>query len=163
VCFIVRKTTSELEHAILTTLYLADAKNTDSWHTRKRDLQCAFPLDILMVHSSTLIISADGERLTCSSFSLGETVHLGSFEFISDYFGGLSLSPQRNDSGAAFMGSTHSGPLSLWRAMIEDSTKEFHADSSGEGGSDLPSLRRHDMGGSTYSRHDPTIVGGQTQ
>jgi hypothetical protein len=30
--------------------------------------------------------------------------------------------------------------------MIEDSTKEFHTASSGEGGSDLPSPRRHDLG-----------------
>jgi hypothetical protein len=34
-CFVVRKTTSEQECAILTTLYLADAKNTDSWHYGK--------------------------------------------------------------------------------------------------------------------------------
>jgi hypothetical protein len=33
----------------------------------------------------------------CSGFSLGETVYLGSFEFITDYFGGLSLSPRRSD------------------------------------------------------------------
>jgi hypothetical protein len=32
VCFIVRKTTSELERVILTTLCLAGAKNTNSWH-----------------------------------------------------------------------------------------------------------------------------------
>jgi hypothetical protein len=31
VCFVVRKTTSKLEHAILTILYLAGAKNIDSW------------------------------------------------------------------------------------------------------------------------------------
>jgi hypothetical protein len=37
-CFIVRKTTSELERVILTTLYLASAKNTNSWHARKGDL-----------------------------------------------------------------------------------------------------------------------------
>jgi hypothetical protein len=30
-CFIVRKTTSELERAILTTLYFASAENTNSW------------------------------------------------------------------------------------------------------------------------------------
>jgi hypothetical protein len=29
-CFVVRKTTLELEHATLTTLYLAGAKNTNS-------------------------------------------------------------------------------------------------------------------------------------
>jgi hypothetical protein len=30
VCFVVQKTTSDLEHAILTTLYLVGAKNTDN-------------------------------------------------------------------------------------------------------------------------------------
>jgi hypothetical protein len=49
VCFIVRKTTSEQERAILTTLYLAGVENNDDWHARKRDLQRAFPLDLLMV------------------------------------------------------------------------------------------------------------------
>jgi hypothetical protein len=51
VCFIVHKTTSELECTILTTLYLAGAKNTDSWHTRKGDFWSALPLDVLMVYS----------------------------------------------------------------------------------------------------------------
>jgi hypothetical protein len=32
---IVHKTTSELQHMILAILYLAGAKNTDSWHARK--------------------------------------------------------------------------------------------------------------------------------
>jgi hypothetical protein len=52
VCLVVPKTTSELKCAILTTLYVADAKNTNSWHARKGDLQRAFPLDISMVHST---------------------------------------------------------------------------------------------------------------
>jgi hypothetical protein len=37
-CSVVCKTTSELEHAILTTLYLASAQNTDSWRGKKGDL-----------------------------------------------------------------------------------------------------------------------------
>jgi hypothetical protein len=61
-----------------------------------------------MVHSSTIAISTDGEYLTCSGFSLGETVHFGSLEFIADYFGGLNLSPRKNNSSTGFMGSTHS-------------------------------------------------------
>jgi hypothetical protein len=60
-----------------------------------------------MVPTSTLAIATDGERLTCGGFSLDKTVHLASFEFITDYFGGLSLSPRRINSGATFMGSTH--------------------------------------------------------
>jgi hypothetical protein len=45
-----------------------------------------------MVHSSMLIITADEECLTCGGFSLGETIHFGSLEFITNYFGSLSLS-----------------------------------------------------------------------
>jgi hypothetical protein len=92
VCFIVRKAISKQECAILTTLYLSGAKNIDSWHTRKEDLQRAFPLDVLMVPSSALTVTTDGEHLTCSGFSLGETIHLRNFEFITNYFGGPSLS-----------------------------------------------------------------------
>jgi hypothetical protein len=51
-----------------------------------------------MVHSSALAISIDDERLTCVGFSLGETIHLESFEFIANYFSSLSLSPTRNDA-----------------------------------------------------------------
>jgi hypothetical protein len=62
-----------------------------------------------MVPSSSIIITADGEHLTCGGFSLDEIVSLGNFKFITDHFGGLSLSPRRGDEGAAFMGSTHGG------------------------------------------------------
>jgi hypothetical protein len=41
-----------------------------------------------MVPSSVLAFSTDGERLMCSGFSLSKIVHLESFEFIADYFGG---------------------------------------------------------------------------
>jgi hypothetical protein len=75
-------------------------------------LWCAFPMDVLMVPSSVLTFSTDGECLMCSGFSLGETIHLGSFEFITDYFGGLSLSLRRSNSDTTFMGSTRSGPPS---------------------------------------------------
>jgi hypothetical protein len=114
-------------------------------------LQCsqdhlAFPMDIPMVHSSVLTVSVDGERLTCGGFYLGETIRFESLEFITDCFGGLSLSPKRNDSCATFMGSTHSGPPSPLRAMIENSTEEFYIALSGEGGFGFPSSRRHDTG-----------------
>jgi hypothetical protein len=66
-----------------------------------------------MVPSSALTITIDDERLTCSDFFLEETVHCGSFEFIADYFSGLSLSLKRSNSGAAFMGSTRNGSPSL--------------------------------------------------
>jgi hypothetical protein len=83
-----------------------------------------------MVHSSTLSITTDGEHPTCGGFSLGETVHFGSLEFIADYFDSLSLSAKGSDSGAIFMGTTHSGSQSLW-AMIEDSIDKFYTASSG--------------------------------
>jgi hypothetical protein len=43
---------------------------------------------------------------------------------------------------------TRSRPPSPWRAMIEDSTEEFHTASSGGGGSGLPSPRRLGAGAS---------------
>jgi hypothetical protein len=131
---------------ILTTLYLAGAKNTYSWHARKGDLQHAFSLNVLMVPSSVIAIVADGERLMCGGFSLGETICLRKFEFIVDYFGCLSLSPRRGDEGAALMGSTRSRASTPWRAMIEDSSEEFLATSSGEGSFGLPSPRRCNTG-----------------
>jgi hypothetical protein len=94
-----------------------------------------------MDSSSVLTFSANGERLMCGGFSLGETVCLRSFDFIADYFDGLSLSPKRGDSGTAFMGSTHSGPPSSRWAMIEDSNEEFHMASGGGGGSGSPLIR----------------------
>jgi hypothetical protein len=57
-----------------------------------------------MVLSSALAIASDAECLTYGGFSLGETIHLGSFEFITNYFGGMSLSPRRGSLGATFMG-----------------------------------------------------------
>jgi hypothetical protein len=59
--------------------------------------------------TSAIIVAAYGERLMYGGFFLGETVHLGNFEFITDHFGGLSLCPKRGDVGGAFMGSTRSG------------------------------------------------------
>jgi hypothetical protein len=47
-------------------------------------------LDIPMVPLSTFTVSSDGERLIGGGFSLSETVHLGRFEFIDNYFGTLS-------------------------------------------------------------------------
>jgi hypothetical protein len=79
VCFVVRKTTSEQEREILTTLYLASAKNTDSWCARKRDLQRAFCLDVLMVPPSALTVTANGEHCpavvstSAKPFTLGDS------------------------------------------------------------------------------------------
>jgi hypothetical protein len=126
-----------LDHPVL-----ASAKSSDSLHAKKGNLQHAFPLDVLMVPLSAINVAANGERLMCSGFSLGKLIHLGNFEFINDYFGGLSLSPRRGDSGTAFTDSTCSGTSSPRWAMIEDSAIEFLTTSSEHGGFGLPSPRR---------------------
>jgi hypothetical protein len=46
-----------------------------------------------MVPSSTIIVATDGEHLSCDGFCLGETIRLWNFEFITDYFNDLRLSP----------------------------------------------------------------------
>jgi hypothetical protein len=133
----------------LTTLYLASAKNTNSWHDKKEDLQHAFPLDVSMVPSLVLVVAADGERLSCDVYSLGETICFRSLKFISDCFSGLSLSPMWDGSCAVVMASTRGGPPSLLWVMTRDSVEEFHMTSYGEGRIDLSSARRHGMGAST--------------
>jgi hypothetical protein len=57
-----------------------------------------------MVTSSSITVTANGECLAYVGFSLGETVCLGNFEFITNYFGDLSLSPRRGDEGTAMVG-----------------------------------------------------------
>jgi hypothetical protein len=91
-----------------------------------------------MVPSSVLAVSTDYERLACGGFSYSKTIHFGSPEFITDRFGGLSLSPMGSDSDAAIMGSIRSGQPPPQRAMIGDSAEEFHMVSSGEEGSSPP-------------------------
>jgi hypothetical protein len=91
-----------------------------------------------MVPSYAITIAIDGECLMCGGFPLGETVHLGNFKFIANYFGGLSLSPRRGDTCAAFVGSPHSGASTSRRAMIEDSAREFLMTSTMEGSSVPP-------------------------
>jgi hypothetical protein len=132
----------------LTTLHLVSAKNTNSWCTRKGDLQCATPLDILTASSSSIAITADDEHLASGGFSLGEPGHIRNFEFITDYFDGLSLSPRSSNEGTIFVGSTRSRASTPQRAMVEDSTEEFLIASSGQGSLGHPSPRRRSMGAS---------------
>jgi hypothetical protein len=63
---------------ILITIYPAGAKNTDSWRCRKADLQCVFPLNVLMVPSSVFITTTGGVRLPHDVSSLSETIRFGS-------------------------------------------------------------------------------------
>jgi hypothetical protein len=99
-----------------------------------------------MVPSSALTVATDDEHLWCGGFPLGETIHFGSLEFITDHFGGLSLSPLGDGSDAIIMGSAHDGPLSPLRAVTGDSVEEFHTTSDGEGRINLPSPRSHGTG-----------------
>jgi hypothetical protein len=101
-------------------------------------LQRAFPLDVLMVPSSVLTIVVDSERLSSDVFSFGETIHFGSLKFITDRFGGLSISSIGDSLGVTIMGSTHGRTPSLLPAMTEDSVMKFHTASDGEGTIDLP-------------------------
>jgi hypothetical protein len=114
-----------------------------------------------MVPSSALTIFTDGEHLACGHFSRGETVCFTSLEFITHCFGGLSLSPRGSDSDAALMGSTSGGPPSLLRAMIEDSTEEFHTVSSREEGSPPPLSLKAQHRGSVYYRHNRPMARGR--
>jgi hypothetical protein len=68
----------------LTTLYLADAKHTDSWHAKKGDLQRASPLAIPIVPSSAFIAAIGSKRSPSDVFSPGEIIHFGSVEFITN-------------------------------------------------------------------------------
>jgi hypothetical protein len=145
VSFVVRKTFSEEECTILTTLILPVEK-TNSWCARKGDLQRAFPLNVLMILASAITVIADGECLTCSGFSLGKTIHLRNFEFIVDYFGGLSFSLGRGVEGATFMSSTRSRASTPRWAMTKESTEEFLTVSGREGSFNLPSTRRRSAG-----------------
>jgi hypothetical protein len=103
----------DLDHPVF-----VDAENTNSWCARKVTLQRSLPLDVLMVPSSALAVAADSERLLCGGFSLGETIHFGSLEFIVNRFGGLSLSPIGDGSDAIIMGSIRSGMPSLLQATV---------------------------------------------
>jgi hypothetical protein len=102
--------------------------------------------------SSALAVAANGERLSGGGFSLGETIHFGSIEFITDFFGNLSLPPRRDISDAAVMGSIHSGPPSPLRAMIGNYTEEFHTALDGkEGGGSTSPLQKAPAPATTIS------------
>jgi hypothetical protein len=111
-------------------------------------LHHAFPLDVLTVPSSAIVITTDSEHLKCGGFSLGKIVPLGNFKFIADYFDDLRLSPSKGNIGAAFMGSTRSAASTSQWAMIEESVEEFLTASCAEGSFDIPSPKRRGMGAS---------------
>jgi hypothetical protein len=91
-----------------------------------------FLYEVLTVPSSSITVVSDGEYVTCGGFSPSEPISLHNIDFITDYFGGLSLSPRRGNDSAVFMGSTHGGASTPQRATIKDSHEEFLTVSSGE-------------------------------
>jgi hypothetical protein len=86
VCFVVRKTISELERAILTTPFLSVQK-TPTVGMLGRGFAACFSSSHSMVPSTSIAIVTDGVHFPCGAFSLDETVHLRNFEFIANYFG----------------------------------------------------------------------------
>jgi hypothetical protein len=63
-----------------------------------------------------------------------KSIHFGSLEFVADHFGVLSLFPEGNDLGVAFVEMVHSGSPSL-HTILEESTNEDNITSSGGGSS----------------------------
>jgi hypothetical protein len=99
-----------------------------------------------MVPSSALAVATGGEHLLSDGSSLGETIHFGSLEFITDHFDGLSLSPMGGSSDAIIMGSTRDGPPSSQQTMMGDFIEGSPTTSNGEGRIDLPPPKRQGMG-----------------
>jgi hypothetical protein len=96
-CFVVfcslqdhlRTGTSDLDHPVS-----CWCKNIDSWRARKEGLQHAFPLDR---SDGSIIFNHHRNQRRAPN------VCLENFEFVTDYFSGLSLSPRRGNEGAIFM------------------------------------------------------------
>jgi hypothetical protein len=110
--------THDLDHPVL-----AGATNTDSWCSRKGDLQRAFPLHVPMVPSPKLSFIANGNNLTGIGLTLGSTNRFGSMEFTA-CLGHQSLSPYEWDSSAIFIGMVNSGSPSLHTALEESFGKD---------------------------------------
>jgi hypothetical protein len=79
-------------------------KNTNSCRARKGDLQCAFPLDVLIVYLPKLSFVANGNNLTSIGLAPGKTTCFRSLEFIADRLGRILLSALEGYSGTIFIG-----------------------------------------------------------
>jgi hypothetical protein len=135
--FTVHETTSKLESRdLVDPIIYRCRKHRQLVHQEGRFLAC-FPPNVLMVHSSMLVITTDGELLTCGGFTLSETINFESLEFIADSFSSLNHSPKGSDLGIIFMGTARSRSPSLC-LILEDSTNEFNTTSSREGSSYFP-------------------------
>jgi hypothetical protein len=137
VCFVVHKTTSKLEHVILTTLFLSVLKTPTVGAPGRGICSTLFSLDILIVTSPKVSFVANGINLTGASLAPGKTIQFSYLEFTADRLGHLSLYPKERDSAAIFIGVVHSGSPSL-HTTLEDSSDKDGAASSTVGSSRSP-------------------------
>jgi hypothetical protein len=93
-----------------------------------------------MVHSLKFTFVANGNNLSSVGIALGETICFGSFEFTTDSFCNLSLSPEGNDLGTIFVGMVHDGSSAL-HTILEDSSNDRNSTSGGGRSSDTPAPR----------------------
>jgi hypothetical protein len=141
---VIRETTSKLETCDLDHPIICQCRKHRQLARQEGGFTSCFPLDVLMVHSSALAVAVDSKRLMCGGFSLDETVHFASLEFITDCFGGLSLFPKGSDSGAIFVGTTYSG------SPLQQVTTCSHCNHTKAGGH--PDHLDQDDGSTTYTR-----------
>jgi hypothetical protein len=124
-CSIVHETTSNLESCDVVDPVICQCRKHRELAHWEGQFVARFPLNVLMVHSSTLTVTIDGEDLTYGGFSLGKTIRFGSLEFIVDFFDSQGLSPKGSNLSAIFMGVTHRGSPSL-HTILKDSNKVWY-------------------------------------
>jgi hypothetical protein len=105
-----------------------------------RGFAACFPLNVSIVYSLKLTFVANGNNLTSTRLTPGETICFGSLEFIAGRFGNLSLSPEGNDPGTVFVGTVHGGSLCL-HTVLEESTNEGDTTLGKGASSSFPSPR----------------------
>jgi hypothetical protein len=102
-CVLVHKTNSKLGTRDLAYLVICRYRKHRQLACQEGEFVACFPLYVSMVHSPKLVITANEGHQIDSGFTLGETIRIGSLEFIDDRFGSWSLSAEGNDSGVVFV------------------------------------------------------------
>jgi hypothetical protein len=77
-----------------------------------------------MVPSPKLSFITNDNNPTSVDLAPGSTIHFGGLEFIADRLAHLSLSPQKRDLGAMFIGMVHNGSPSLCTTLGEFSNED---------------------------------------